>query len=213
MLPAPVDTLTYDAERVARWQSQSAYDYNRELLVPEETFMDWLDQEFSRWVDKVFGSGKVSEYSETVLIIVAVLILLLIIWFVYKKNPGWFMASHKSKLSYTVEEDTIYGVDFDANIAGALARGEYREAIRLLYLQTLKRLSDEKRIEWKLYKTPTQYIYEVKQPLFRQLSNHFMRVRYGNFEADEALFAAMKQLQTALFAALSEQESEKGGEA
>ena len=61
--------------------------------------------------------------------------------------------------------------------------------------QTLKQLSDEKRIDWQLYKTPTQYVYEVRMPAFRQLTNHFLRVRYGNFEATEALFHVMQSLQ------------------
>lgn len=74
-------------------------------------------------------------------------------------------------------------------------RSDYREAVRLLYLQTLKRLSDEKRIDWQPYKTPTQYINEVRIPVFRQLTNHFLRVRYGNFEATEELFNSMKSLQ------------------
>ena len=91
------------------------------------------------------------------------------------------MRSPKNKLPYEVGEDTIYGVDFSGGIADALSRSDYREAVRLLYLQTLKRLSDEKRIDWQPYKTPTQYINEVRIPVFRQLTNHFLRVRYGNF--------------------------------
>lgn len=55
-----------------------------------------------------------------------------------------FMRSRKSTLPYTVGEDTIYGVDFAERIADALARTDYREAVRLLYLQTLKQLSDGK---------------------------------------------------------------------
>ena len=135
---------------------------------------------------------------------IAVLILVLVIWFVYKKRPELFMRSRKSTLPYTVGEDTIYGVDFAERIADALARTDYREAVRLLYLQTLKQLSDGKRIDWQLYKTPTQYIYEVRLPAFRQMTNHFLRVRYGNFEATETLFHAMRDLQ---------KEVEKGGAA
>ena len=59
----------------------------------------------------------------------------------------------------------------------------------------MKRLSDEKRIDWQPYKTPTQYINEVRIPVFRQLTNHFLRVRYGNFEGTEELFNSMKSLQ------------------
>ena len=123
---------------------------------------------------------------------------------VYKKRPELFMRSRKSTLPYTVGEDTIYGVDFAERIADALARTDYREAVRLLYLQTLKQLSDGKRIDWQLYKTPTQYIYGVRLPAFRQMTNHFLRVRYGNFEATETLFHAMRDLQ---------KEVEKGGAA
>ena len=112
------------------------------------------------------------------------------------------MISRKNALPYAVEEDTIYGVDFARGIADALSRSDYREAVRLLYLQTLKQLSDEKRIDWQLYKTPTQYVYEVRMPAFRQLTNHFLRVRYGNFEAMEALFHVMQSLQ---------EEMKKGG--
>ena len=60
------------------------------------------------------------------------------------------MRSHKNSLPYTVEEDTIYGVDFPKGIDEALSRRDYREAIRLLYLQTLKQLSDAERIDWQL---------------------------------------------------------------
>ena len=70
-----------------------------------------------------------------------------------------------------------------------------REAVRLLYFQTLKQLSDAGRIEWQPYKTPTQYLYEVRLPAFRQLTNHFLQVRYGNFEATEELFRTMRALQ------------------
>ncbi|MBS5638608.1 MAG: DUF4129 domain-containing protein, partial [Bacteroides sp.] len=45
-------------------------------------------------------------------------------------------------------------------------------------------------------------INEVRLPAFRQLTNHFLRVRYGNFEATEELFRTMQVLQ---------EEIEKGG--
>lgn len=103
------------------------------------------------------------------------------------------------KLAYRVEEDTIYGIDFEKEISTAMLRNEYREAVRLLYLQTLKQLSDAEKIDWQPYKTPTEYTYELKpnalRTPFRELTNRFLRVRYGNFEATEALFHEMQTLQ------------------
>lgn len=203
MITSPTDTLVCDTAQIAAWQSDSAYAYNRELIAPEVNILGWINNWFGEILRKIFGSNFADQYSELILICIAILLLCLIIWFVYKKNPGLFMVSSKSALPYTVEEDTIYGVDFPGGIADALSRQDYREAVRLLYLQTLKQLSDAERIDWQLYKTPTQYLYEVRLPAFRQLTNHFLRVRYGNFEATEALFHTMQSLQ---------EEIKKGGE-
>ena len=43
----------------------------------------------------------------------------------------------------------------------------------------------------------------MRTPAFRELTAYFLRVRYGNFEADEALFSRMRALQETV---------EKGGE-
>ena len=177
-LTSPADTLVCDTAQIALWQSDPAYNYNRELITPEMNVFEWISRQFGELMRKI-----------------AILLLLLIVWFVYRKRPELFMVSHKNALPYTVEEDTIYGVDFPGGIAEALSRQNYREAVRLLYLQTLKQLSDAERIDWQLYKTPTQYINEVRLPAFRQLTNHFLRVRYGNFEATEELFRTMQTLQ------------------
>lgn len=194
-LTAPADTLVCDTAKIALWQSDSAYDYNRELITPELNLFEWISRQFGEFLRKIFGSRFAEEYSGIILICIAIILLLLIIWFVYKKRPELFMRSPKNALPYTVGEDTIYGVDFPGGIAGALSRQDYREAVRLLYLQTLKQLSDAERIDWQLYKTPTQYLNEVRLPAFRQLTNHFLRVRYGNFEATEELFRTMQTLQ------------------
>lgn len=204
MIVSPADTLVCDTTQVALWQADAAYDYNRELMAPEINIIEWISRLVGEILQKIFGSRFAEQYTEAILIGIGILILALIVWFVYKKNPGLFVHSRKGTLPYTVEEDTIYGVDFEKGISVALSRRDYREAVRLLYLQTLKLLSDEKRIDWQFYKTPTQYIYEVKTPAFKQLTNQFLRVRYGNFEATEALFSTMQSLQ---------EEIKKGGAA
>ena len=166
-LTSPADTLVCDTAQIALWQSDPAYNYNRELITPEMNVFEWISRQFGELLRKIFGSHFAEEYSGLILVCIAILLLLLIVWFVYRKRPELFMASHKNALSYTVEEDTIYGVDFPGGIAEALSRQNYREAVRLLYLQTLKQLSDAERIDWQLYKTPTQYINEVRLPAFR----------------------------------------------
>ncbi len=197
-MTAPADTLVYDTATVAIWQSGSEYDYNRELQTPEVDLIGWLNLWLGKLLQKIFGSKFAEQYTEIVLAGLFILIVLLLIWFLYKKRPELFMRSGK-KLVYHVEEDTIYGIDFEKEISAAMLRNEYREAVRLLYLQTLKQLSDAEKIDWQPYKTPTEYTYELKanalRTPFRELTNRFLRVRYGNFEATEVLFHEMQTLQ------------------
>lgn len=195
MIDSLVDTLVCDTAQIAARQSDPAYAYNRELITPETNLFGSVNEWFREVLDKIFGNSFVSEYSGLILIVSAILILILLLWFIYKKRPGLFMRSHKNALPYAVAEDTIYGVDFEGGIAESLTRRDYKEAVCLLYLQTLKRLSERERIDWQLYKTPTQYLYEVRMSAFRHLTDHFLRIRYGNFEATEALFHTMQALQ------------------
>ena len=101
---APADTLVCDTAQVAAWQSDPAFAYSRELIAPEINVLEWFSRWFGKLLDKIFGNTLVAEYSEVVLICIAVLILVLVIWFVYKKRPELFMRSRKSTLPYTVGE-------------------------------------------------------------------------------------------------------------
>ena len=83
-----------------------------------------------------------------------------------------------------VEEDNIYGIDFPSTIDQALKVGNYREAVRLVYLQTLRHLSDAGKIDWQPAKTPSQYLNEYNGRPFHHLTTTFVRIRYGGYDAD-----------------------------
>ena len=199
MISSPIDTLRADTAQIALWLSDPSFQYNRELVSPEDTFGDWLLRVVGEWLNGLFNSRIAEVYTERVLIALAVCFFLLIFWLVYRHHLSLFVRSPKVAMDYEVEEDTIYGVDFDSAIQQALGRSDYREAVRLLYLQTLKLLSDAGRIDWQLYKTPTQYLNECRLPAFRLLTNEFLRVRYGHFEASDSLIRQLKSLQAEIF--------------
>lgn len=98
-----------------------------------------------------------------------------------------------------VNDDTnIYSQDITPgdgdNIDNAMAAGKYRQAARLIYLTTLRALSDNGAVEWKRHKTPGDYASELDSPPFNQLTRLFVLVRYGNFEASRDLCLAMLRL-------------------
>ena len=93
------------------------------------------------------------------------------------------------------EEDNIYGVNFDVEYTKAMAQKDYYKAIRMVYLRTLRWLADHHKINWQLYKTPTQYTREFLSTDFQRMTNAFMRVRYGNYEASEELVSELLNIE------------------
>lgn len=192
------DTLLYDTAKIVRYQADSHFDYNSQLVHKNFNLYEIVINWFRELMQRFFGSVIADKYSGTILAVFFVLFILLLIFVVYKKRPELFYREKKF-MKYNVEEETIYGVDFDSEINNALSRKDYQLAVRLVYLQTLKHLSDFRCIDWQTYKTPTEYLYEMKRKgvsdEFRQLTNRFLMVRYGNFEATESTYETVKNLQ------------------
>ena len=189
------DTLVIDSARIAQWQAQNDFDYNRELAGGGMTFTEWMMQQLNELLQSLFGQAWRSDYTWWTLTAVGALIVGIAVWYVWRFHPGLFMRKEDEQQTYEETEDTIYGVDFDAVISQSLSRGDYREAIRMVYLRTLKALSDSQQINWQLFKTPSQYVRELPDSAaFRMLTAHFLRVRYGNFSATRQLFDEVENL-------------------
>lgn len=200
------DSLRLDSAQLAAFQQDPRYDYDRELVGGSQNFIEWLSTIISDWFEKTYNTLMDNEAVKFALVIVGLLVVAVIAWLVWKKGAKLFLRNAPGDaLDYELEEDTIYGVDFDGDIRQALEQQNYRQAVRLVYLQTLKHLSDAGKIEWQPSRTPTQYVRQYGLPAFAGLSRRFIRVRYGNFQADEALYLEMKQLQQDII--------EKGGQA
>ena len=77
-----------------------------------------------------------------------------------------------------------------------LASGDYKGAIRTLYLQSLKRLHDAGQITWKKDKTNADYLREMRlQPefkLFRVLTQSFEIAWYGEFPVSAEAYQSVK---------------------
>ena len=202
-----IDSLYIDSVQVAAWQADSRYDYDRELVGGSQNLLEYLTEQINHWLNRTLGTALDSRAVYYGLIVAGVLVVGFLAWLIWRRRVGLFVRGEKVQgLDYTVEQDNIYGIDFDAELARAEADGDWRQGVRLVYLQTLRRLSDAAVIDWQPSKTPAQYEREVGQAAFSELSRHFVRVRYGNFEATEPLFAEMRRLQ-------AEVDSVKGGEA
>ncbi len=57
------DTLSCDTARLAYWQHNPAYDYNRELQTPDLDLYRWLNMQLGELLSKIFGSRFAADYS------------------------------------------------------------------------------------------------------------------------------------------------------
>ena len=158
------------------------------------TFTEWMMTQIKELLRDLFGQAWYSDYTWWVLAVIGAVVVGIVVWYVWRFHPGLFKR-RKDEQTYEETEDTIYGVDFDSTISQALGREDYREAIRMVYLRTLKALSDSQQIDWQPFKTPSQYVRELSDSAaFRMLTAHFLRVRYGNFAATRQLYDEVEQL-------------------
>ena len=198
----PADTIMYDSVKIAEYQDDKRFDYNSQLGVPEFNLMEIIIRWLSRLLSHIFDNDTAEVIARWFLIVFFILTVLLVIYFIYKKRPELFLKEKKTLLPYEVEQENIYRIDFDKQLTAALANADFRTAIRILYLQTLRFIADKQWIDWQIYKTPTEYIYELKpaglKTPFRDFTNRFLQVRYGNFKATRELFDSMCNLRDEL---------------
>lgn len=203
------DTLIIDSAHLQVWTANADYDYGREAAQASQTLLDQLWMVFMGWLDKL-TSGVFDGVSDEVWTVVGVVAVVALVVFLLVRYPQ-LLGRHNQRLEEAEETaDTIYGVDFEASIRRAVAARDWREAVRLTYLHALRRLHDGGLIDWQPYKTPTQYTREVTTAEFRTFTNHFLRIRYGGFEATEELLDTMQSLFETITRSMTGQ---KGGEA
>lgn len=199
MINSYADTLIVDSARLAAWRQDDDYAYERELVPSQKSLSEWILNQVERFFDTVFGSNFYHVHASAIWIAVAVVAFLAIGYFLFKRHPELFVRSGGEKsVQYEVTDDTIYGVDFQIEIDKAMERKDYREALRLMYLQTLRILSDNHLLDWQPFKTPTQYVYEWRNLDFRKMTNLFIRIRYGNFDASYEMTVQMSNYQKAV---------------
>lgn len=190
------DTLTISSTSIEAWRTDASYDYDTQFVRSDRSLMDILTEEFRKIMESLFGNDTYSNYQTEIWMGIAIVLLIAVFLFLVWRHPELFSRTERQeKLDYETSDDNIYGVDFDLKIAEAMERQNFREAVRLRYLQTLRLLHDNELISWQPFKTPSQYTRELDSAHFRQMTNHFLRVRYGDFPADEALASLMDSLQ------------------
>lgn len=181
------DTLSVDTLRIAEWRAKPEFDYTVEFKGSSFSLWDWFTDKFNQIMQDLFGDISLGYTGEIIWYVLGFGAIVAIIVYTLYRHPEllrWRSKKNAENDGYIVEEDNIYGIDFPSAIDQALKVGNYREAVRLVYLQTLRHLSDAGKIYWQPAKTPSQYLNEYNGQPFHHLTTTFVRIRYGGYDAD-----------------------------
>jgi hypothetical protein len=159
---------------------------------------------FWNWLGHLFSFGSKGNYTfwrifwQIAQIAIVVLGIGALIFFIFKALGMNLLHIFRRKPSaapipYSEFFEDINAINFDEEIENALAKANYRFAVRLLYLKCLKHLSDTGKIEWQIDKTNSAYIGELtdsrQQDAFRTLTRQFEYIWYGEFAIDKQIYS------------------------
>lgn len=196
----PRDTIAANDSVLDAFRQSENFDYASELETSggkDVNYFDVLTQKAGELFDFDMPQLSLPEWLWWVL---GALILAAVGYLFWRYRAKLFSPQDKKTEVQEITEDDINEVDFDQLIDEAQRNGDYLALCRLRYLKTLKAASDASLVTWKLYKTPTQYAMEWRDDDFKVMTNHFLRFRYGHYDADAALAEEMRSLQERLLA-------------
>ena len=193
-----VQARDFDSAKLYSFKKDPIFQYEKVVESPKslwDRFWDW----FWSLIDRIFNTKSGGAVFQWTVISIAVIIL---VYFIIKisgmSNAGLFGKNNKGeKLAYSEMSEDIHSIDFDNEIQKAIDEKNFRLAVRLLYLQSLKKLTDNGNINWQPNKTNLTYWQELGgskyQQSFFDITRQFEYNWYGNRAATPEEFKLLRQ--------------------
>ena len=194
----PVVVRLPDAQKLKSLKADKDFQYFEEVR-QDNTFWERLKYRIKEWLRQIFYTGQASGFWEIMLYAVLIATVVFVIIKMLKADFSGLLGRKQSAAAvpYDVLEENIHELNLEELIDQAINQHEYRKAVRLHYLLSLKKLTDAGFITWKPGKTNRSYIPEIKQPHirqeFEQLTGMFEYVWYGGAALGNDIFGAAQQ--------------------
>ena len=188
-----IEWRKFDQEKIDEHKADSDFDYGNRPVPGEslwDRFMRWLQSILSRilYMGTETPVGKIIVY----IVLGSIIIYALLKIFKVDIRRTFYSGGDRGVMDYDVHDENIHEMDFEKLIQEAIRNKEYRNAIRLIYLSSLKHLSDHQLIHWQPGKTNHDYMAEISQDNlksnFGELSYYFEYAWYGDFPISERQF-------------------------
>ncbi len=190
-----LQSRSFDRKILEEFKSNPDYQYGRprQGLTLLQRVMIWIAMALG-WLFQFLTKtvlGQIIFYGLCASLILYVVLKLLNI----DARDLFFRSRSSSRIDFKLAEESIHELEFEKLIDEALRRKAYRDAVRLVFLFSLKKLSDADLIQWMPGKTNDEYMTELKQhPSKRRLQElryYFDYAWYGHFEINEQTFASV----------------------
>lgn len=191
------DTLTVnprsiDESKLEELRKDKEFDYSQAPTVGEslwDRFWAWVAQ----FISYLLRGAVNTNWGRVLLWVGSVIVIVLIVFALLKVDA--FRVLFKGADAPSVKgifHENIHEMDFEALIKEATEKGDLRNAVRLIFLYSLKLLSDNHHINWQPGKTNHDYLDEIKteslKPGLSELSYYFDYAWYGGFNVSTTQF-------------------------
>lgn len=193
----PITVRRPSPEKIQKYLSDKKFIYEndyRHKLGLWDIIARWLDEHI---FNPLFNSQSITFWNIIEYGLAIGALVFIIYYLIRSEKIGLFYRGPKNMpLDITGGEEDIHIMNFDRLIDDAVANGQYRIAIRYLYLKLLKDLSDKNLITWKAEKTNNDYInelhYSAYEKEFRAVTILFDYAWYGDMPVNENIFGQVK---------------------
>lgn len=140
-----------------------------------------------RWFDTIFWILLIGGF------------IALLAWFLGTSNVSLFRKRIKNtgeEIASEIEAEDIFEINFEKEIKKALDASDFRLAVRMLYLRTLRDLSLKNLIDYTHEKTNTDYLFQLAgSPYYKtffRLTRNFNYAWYGHFPVSQESFLVIQ---------------------
>jgi hypothetical protein len=195
---AVIDLKQMDAKFIDSVKNERAFQYDTQDmrgLSAWDRFWRWVGYQINQLFER---EGYAMGFKIFIWALAIVVTCFAIVKLVGMEKINFWIKGQNSQLTIgDISEENIYGIDFDQAIADAENRSAYREAVRWLYLKSLRVLADNNLIDWKINKTNIDYATELAAGNhykdFQQLTRYYEFAWYGEFDLNQQDYNKVSQ--------------------
>ncbi len=191
---------TFDENELKQIKEDKSFGYLETKKAKSPNFLQLLIMKLSEWINSKMDRNrdterKVQNWLVNALVYgIALFAVIMILWSLFKVKIReiFLKEAQPLEISFREAEINITETNFEVLIQNALRQADYRGAVRLLYLEALKSLTQNNWIQWKSNKTNHEYLMELYNSPFRksfvELTRNFEYIFYGDFPVNAEVY-------------------------